>query len=93
MRTAKRVIAATALGLPLLLGAPGMAMADGGHHHKKPSQSQEQDQENSTEQGNKNASPIYQWSVGSKGDQAAQTWNHQSNDNETEQDQDASQED
>ncbi|GAA2796091.1 hypothetical protein [Saccharopolyspora taberi] len=93
MRTAKRVIVATALGLPLLFGAPGMALADG-HGHKKADEVQHQDQEqdNSTAQGNENNSPIYQWSVG-KGDQSAQTWNNQSNDNKTDQDQDAYQED
>ena len=34
MRTATRVIAATALGLPLLFGAPSMALASGDHHGK-----------------------------------------------------------
>ncbi|EQD83099.1 hypothetical protein A8924_5745 [Saccharopolyspora erythraea NRRL 2338] len=30
----KRVLVAAALGLPLVFGAPGMAVADGDHHHK-----------------------------------------------------------
>jgi hypothetical protein len=38
MRTVHRVIAATALGLPLLFAGSGMALAGGGggwHHHKE----------------------------------------------------------
>ncbi|GAA0525763.1 hypothetical protein GCM10011581_14100 [Saccharopolyspora subtropica] len=103
MRTAKRVIAATALGLPLLLGAPGMALADGDHHgHGKPchekcdgkhgkkkvwvqDQDLSQDQHASTDQQNHNSSPIYQWSVGSKGDQNALNWVAQDNSSSTDQ--------
>ncbi|MDA3625183.1 hypothetical protein OU415_07035 [Saccharopolyspora sp. WRP15-2] len=95
MRSAKRVIAVTALGLPLLFGAPAMAFADGGHngdggkpcHSKKchgESQSQVQDQDASTEQSNSNVSPIYQWSVGSKGEQNAVNWVDQDNTSSTE---------
>ncbi|MEV4648304.1 hypothetical protein [Saccharopolyspora sp. NPDC049357] len=97
MHNAKRVVAATVLGLPLLLGAPGMALAGGGDHgHGKPPKPSEwlqlQNQENATEQGNSNASPIYQFSVGS-GDPAAATWSNQANENATEQNQGAEQKD
>jgi hypothetical protein len=95
MRSAKRFIAATALGLPLLLGAPGMALANDDHdsygkpcHSKKcdkDGQNIDQDQDNSTEQKNDSDSAIYQWSVGSKGDQSALNWTNQSNDNDTDQ--------
>jgi hypothetical protein len=94
MHNAKRVVAATVLGLPLILGAPGMALASGGHHGKPPKPQewlQVQNQENATEQSNSNASPIYQFNVGS-GDPAALTWSNQANENATEQNQDAEQE-
>jgi hypothetical protein len=93
MHNAKRVVAATVLGVPLLLGAPGMALA-GGDHGKPPVPNewlQLQNQENATEQSNSNASPIYQFSVGS-GDPAAMTWSNQANENATEQTQVAEQE-
>lgn len=95
MRTVQRVIAASALGLPILLGAPGMALAadDGGgkpsstkpHKPQKPSVSQEQS--NETDQSNENAQTIYQISVGGEGDQSAMNWNDQSNENATSQEQ------
>ncbi|MEV4646344.1 hypothetical protein [Saccharopolyspora sp. NPDC049357] len=94
MHNAKRVVAATVLGVPLLLGAPGMAMAGGDQHGKPPVPTewlQVQNQENATEQANSNTSPIHQFSVGS-GDPAAMTWNNQANENATEQNQDAEQE-
>ncbi|MGP4017861.1 hypothetical protein [Saccharopolyspora sp. 5N708] len=95
MPSVKRVIAAAALGLPLLLGAPGMALANDGHssdgkpcHSKKchkDGQKIDQDQDSSTEQSNDNKSPIFQWSIGSKGDQSALNWTNQSNDSDTDQ--------
>ncbi|WP_093157321.1 hypothetical protein [Saccharopolyspora antimicrobica] len=94
MRSAKRVIAATALGLPLLFGASAVAFADGHHGDGKPChskkchgdvQKQEQDQEASTEQENTNYSPIYQFQVGSKGEQNAVNWVDQTNASSTEQ--------
>jgi hypothetical protein len=109
MRSAKRVIVAAALGLPLMIGAPGMALADDGHggHDGKPchskkchkdhkdkwsqEQDQEQSQEASNNQSNSNASPIYQWSVGSKGEQNAMSWTDQSNEGSIEQAEGASQ--
>jgi len=35
MRTTHRVIAAAALGLPILFAGSGMALAGGKHHHKE----------------------------------------------------------
>ena len=94
MHNAKRVVAAAVLGVPLVLGAAGMALA-GGDHGKPPVPNewlQVQNQENATEQANSNVSPIYQFSVGS-GDPAAMTWSNQANENATEQHQSAEQED
>ncbi|MER7014101.1 hypothetical protein ABT324_21990 [Saccharopolyspora sp. NPDC000359] len=94
MRSAKRAIVATALGLPLMIGAPAMALADGHHDGGKPchskkchgdSQEQEQEQEATTEQSNTNVSPIYQWNIGSKGEQNAVNWVDQTNASSTEQ--------
>lgn len=91
MRTAKRVIAATALGLPLLFGAQGAALADGGHHAHKPPQHKEvqdqalgQDQDNSTKQTNTNTPTTNVWNVG-KGDVSTLNWNNQENKNDTDQ--------
>lgn len=86
--TAKRTIAVAALGFPLLLGAPAVALAgDEGSKpdHGKPLQNleQAQGQQNGTEQSNSNASPVYQINVGGEGDQSAGTWTGQSNDNAT----------
>ncbi|RRO18698.1 hypothetical protein EIL87_06175 [Saccharopolyspora rhizosphaerae] len=96
MLNAKRVVAATVLGLPLLLAAPGMAMAagdgsKGGHPADPSSWLQVQNQENATEQANKHESAIYQFNVGS-GKPSAAVWNPQSNENTTDQEQEAEQE-
>ncbi|MGW1676969.1 hypothetical protein [Saccharopolyspora sp. NPDC002376] len=56
IRSAKRVIAATALGLPIMFGAPTMAFAGG--HENGDDQSQAQDQDATTDQANTNVSPI-----------------------------------
>ncbi|CAM00721.1 hypothetical protein [Saccharopolyspora erythraea] len=102
MRTATRLVAATALALPVLFGASGMALADGDHGHKHGKkgddtvQVQDQDQDNKTDQKNETGQDINQaqWVVGGKGgDQNAQNWSASENKNGTEQDQDASQED
>ncbi|WP_190821007.1 hypothetical protein [Saccharopolyspora pogona] len=88
MRSAKRVIAATALGLPILLGAPGMALADGGHHKGWPTisdnQLQNQDQDANTEQANLNKPTQYTFNVGS-GEANSVSWSNQANDADTEQ--------
>ncbi|MDA3647690.1 hypothetical protein LZ318_36665 [Saccharopolyspora indica] len=70
MRSVKRAIAATALGLPIMLGAPAMALAHGDYSDDQ-TQVQDQDQGASTEQANTNYSPIYQFHVGSGGEQNA----------------------
>jgi hypothetical protein len=41
MRTTHRVIAAAALGLPILFAGSGMALAGGKHHDKKHKEDQE----------------------------------------------------
>lgn len=102
MRSAKRVIAATALGLPLLFGAPGMAFADGGHDGGKPChskkchegdvQKQDQDQDASTEQTNVNKPTQYTLNVGS-GEANSVSVSDQSNDSDTDQTEAAWQED
>ncbi|MBB5154897.1 hypothetical protein [Saccharopolyspora phatthalungensis] len=86
MLSAKRVIAATALGLPLVLGAPGMALADGGHgehgkkaHKEVQDQDIKQDEDASIKQSNENKPVQYLFNVG-KGDQNAVSWNKQDND-------------
>jgi hypothetical protein len=85
MRTVTRVIAATALGVPMLLAGP-MAMAGGdGDGHRPPKPKPSVSQSNETEQDNANAQPITQTHVGGKGDQSALAQNDQSNDNSTEQ--------
>ena len=61
MRTSQRVVAVAALGLPLLLASPVMAMA-GGHH--KPHKIH-QTEVNNTEQSNENHSPVVQLNLGS----------------------------
>jgi hypothetical protein len=103
MLSAKRVIAATALSLPILLGAPGMALAGGDHedHDGKPCHSKkckddgqkiDQDQDASTEQSNHNKPEQYTWNVGS-GEANSVSTNDQSNDASTEQNEAAWQED
>ncbi|MDA3625867.1 hypothetical protein [Saccharopolyspora oryzae] len=91
MRSVKRVIAATALGLPIMFGAPAMAFAGG--HENSDDQSQVQDQDASTEQSNSNVSPIYQFHVGSKGEQNAVNAVDQDNNASTEENAGASQSD
>jgi hypothetical protein len=108
MRSAKRVIVVVALGLPVLLGAPVMALACGeqGQQQQPPSpapsqnwshshsddQSQDQDQDASTEQSNNNKPIQYTFNVGS-GEANAVSWNHQATDADTEQNEAAWQED
>ncbi|MEU5848237.1 hypothetical protein [Saccharopolyspora shandongensis] len=101
MLSAKRVIAATALGLPLMLGAPGMALADDGGHgkpchsnkcHKNDGQKIDQDQDASTDQANVNVPTQYTLNVGS-GEANSVSWSNQSNDADTDQTEGASQED
>ncbi|MGW1680234.1 hypothetical protein [Saccharopolyspora sp. NPDC002376] len=94
MLTAKRALATVVLGLPLLMGAAVPALAADGNGPAKPpkaseilKQIQSQDAQNHTVQNNINVSPIYQISVGGKGDQNAMTWTNQNNANDTEQDQ------
>ncbi|MGW5642734.1 hypothetical protein ACWEV3_29410 [Saccharopolyspora sp. NPDC003752] len=86
MRSAKRVIAATALGLPIMLGAPGMALADGGHHpwNIKDNQFQAQNQDADTDQANVNVPTQYTFNVGS-GEANSVSWSNQSNDADTDQ--------
>ncbi|MBB5154896.1 hypothetical protein [Saccharopolyspora phatthalungensis] len=91
MRTAKRVLAAAAVGLPVLLGTAGTALAADGHPTKLPKASkitkqvQDQAEHNHTVQNNINVSPVTQVSTGGKGEQAAMTWTQQNNYNGTEQ--------
>ncbi|KAA5833586.1 hypothetical protein ABT337_16690 [Saccharopolyspora hirsuta] len=92
MRTAKRVVAAAVLGLPLLLGAASPALAADGRGPVRPpkaseilKQVQSQDAQNHTVQNNINVSPITQINNG-KGEQNALAWTQQSNTNDTEQD-------
>lgn len=60
MRTSQRVVAVAALGLPLLLASPVMALA-GGHHKPHIHQTEV----NKTEQSNENHSPVVQLNLGS----------------------------
>ncbi|KAA5833587.1 hypothetical protein ABT337_16685 [Saccharopolyspora hirsuta] len=90
MRSVKRAIVATALGLPIMLGAPAMALAHGGYSDD---QLQNQDQDASTDQANYNVSPIYQFSVGSNSEQNAVNWVDQTNASSTEQNEGAYQSD
>lgn len=101
MLSAKRVIAAAALGLPVLLGAPGMALADGDHGDHKPCHSKkckhdvqkiDQDQDASVEQANVNVPIQYTFNVGS-GEANSVSWSHQSNDADIDQTEVAWQED
>lgn len=90
MRTAKRVLAAAAVGVPLLLGVSGTALAAQGNVHPVKAsrivkQAQEQSEENHTVQNNINVSPITQVSHNGKGEQAAMTFTQQNNVNSTEQ--------
>ena len=88
MRAVQRAIAATALGLPLLLAGPGMAMAHDAKPPKPPKKPHvHQSQSNDTDQSNTNSQPIYQINVGGHGDQSALAWNDQANSNSTDQDQ------
>ncbi len=93
MRTSTRVIAACALGLPVLFGMSGVAAAssmEGGKH--RPAHQHErvdQDQDNKTEESNSNKQPIYQINVGDKGHQNASAFNKQENENKTDQDEQA----
>ncbi|RKT85268.1 hypothetical protein SAMN05421805_115155 [Saccharopolyspora antimicrobica] len=89
MRTAKRVVTAAVLGLPLLLGVASPALAaDGKSRPPKASeilkQVQSQETQNYTVQNNINVSPITQINNG-KGEQNAVNWVDQSNENDTEQ--------
>lgn len=101
MRSAKRVIAATALGLPILFGAPGMAFAgeyggEGCGHgcHSKGGDEQDidQSQDASTAQGNFNKPTQHTFNVGS-GEANSVSKNHQKNDADTDQTEWALQED
>ncbi|MBB5158774.1 hypothetical protein [Saccharopolyspora phatthalungensis] len=87
MRSVKRIVAVSVLGLPLLFGAPGMAFACG-HGKPSPSISQDQDlsqdQDASTAQSNSNRPVMYVFNVG-KGDQNVVSWNHQATDADTDQ--------
>ncbi len=89
MRTSQRVFAVAALGLPLLLASPTMAMA--GEKPPKPHKcckKVHQTQVNNTEQENKNESPVYQFNLGSGYHKAnAVVKPYLSNDNKTWQDQ------
>ncbi|MGW3468929.1 hypothetical protein ACWDKQ_10770 [Saccharopolyspora sp. NPDC000995] len=90
MRTAKRVLAAAAVGMPLLLGVSGTALAAQGNGHPVKAswivkETQEQSAQNHTVQNNINVSPITQISHNSKGEQAAMTFTQQNNVNGTEQ--------
>ncbi|MER7077845.1 hypothetical protein [Saccharopolyspora kobensis] len=89
MRTAKRVVTAAVLGLPLLLGVASPALAaEGKARPPKASeilkQLQSQETQNHTVQNNINVSPITQINNG-KGEQNAVNWVDQSNENDTEQ--------
>ncbi|GAA0525755.1 hypothetical protein GCM10011581_14110 [Saccharopolyspora subtropica] len=96
MRTAKRLLTAVAVGLPLLLGVAGTALADDGQGRpaKAPKasqiqkriqeQAQSQAAQNHTVQNNINVSPVTQINNG-KGDLSAMTWTQQHNANGTEQ--------
>jgi hypothetical protein len=105
MRSVKRVIVVAAMGLPVLLGAPVMALACGEHgqphpapaplpwsHSHSDDQSQDQDQDASTEQSNSNKPIQYVFNVGS-GEANAVTLSHQETEADTEQTEAAWQED
>jgi hypothetical protein len=66
MRAVHRAIAATALGLPLLLAGPGMALADGGqkpHKPQKPDVDISQPQDADVDQTNNNDPLVVQSGV------------------------------
>ncbi|MCI2416077.1 hypothetical protein MOQ72_01455 [Saccharopolyspora sp. K220] len=105
MGIAKRVLAAVAVGLPLLLGAAGTALAvddeerpakapkPAAIHEAAEDQARKQVAQNGTVQNNINISPIIQIHNGDDSDQSAMTWTHQDNTDETEQSETALQHD
>lgn len=91
MRTGTRVLAASALALPLALGMTGMAAASPAHPPKqhKVDKKVDQDQDNKTKQSNQSEQPIVQIHTGDKGHQNATAYNDQQNSNKTAQEQKA----